>query len=379
MLNFNNYLLMNQEEYKEIEKDINKCMEDNREELVEWAKNNNKFFNPDIYTSERLFDTATKYLIQDGYGKYTDDDIKYLIYYFSKKIFKDLGMKGITADISYDKFYTDYAAASYDYDNDMVTFYMDKFDDMKSEEPDLLNDLMIIFYEAYRATQEKTIRSNKINFNVTDYIIAMETINAYNTNGFYANNYEKLVRDNMAGMFAFLGASQYLKAVKPDIKELSNKNALDAVIETYTNNIDEKSLIMHGVEGNRFKQLDLGTRCILDINPKLAMKYPIILFGFDISGKKKNMVELANDYENLIKLYPDRKEEIDNFYKVLIVERYYLDDDVDTLKDDIKSLNSYIKHEHVENKFYYDLYDLLKNNYKYSEGSKKNISMSKRK
>lgn len=369
---------MDQKEFKREEKNINKYMEENREELIKWAKDNNKFFYPNIYSSGRIFDTATEYLINDNYGKYTDDDIKYLVYYFSKRIFNDLGMKAKCANISYDKLYTDYAAASYDYDSGVITFYMDKFEDLKSDNPDLLNGLMMIFYEIYRADQEDNIRSNRINFNVTDYIVAMETINSYNSNGFYANNYEKLVRDNMAGMFSFLGASQYLKAVKPDIKELSNKNALDAVIEMYNNNIDEKSLIMHGVEGNRFKQLDLGVRNILAINPSLTLKYPIILFGFDISGKKKNISELIRDYESLLKLYPNRKEEIDNFYKVLMVERYYLDDDKDTLKSDMKTLSSYMKHEDVENEFYYDLYSLLEDNYNYSDGSKKHVSMRKR-
>ena len=374
---FNNYLLLNEESFKDAEKDIDECMENNRGELIKWAKDCNKFFNPYIYSSEKMFDTATRYLINDNYGKYTDDDIKYLIYYFSKRLFKDLNMKGMKADISYGEFYTDYAVSNYDYKNGVITFYIDKFKDLKKNKPDLLNGLMLIFYEIYRANQENIIRSNSINFDINDYIIALETINTCSADGFYANNYEKLIKENKASIFAFLGAAQYLKNVKPDIEELSNEKALDSVIDMYNNNINEQSLTLYGIEGERLKQLDLGARNILKINPSLVLKYPILLYGFDVTGKRKNLVELSLDYEKVIKLYPDKKEDIDKFYKVLVTERYYFNEDRITLDDDVKTLKNYIKRKKIKNKFYHDLLGILEEKYDFINDSKKYIKKEK--
>ena len=68
MLYFNKLLLMKEEEFKKNEKDIDEYLNNNREYLIEWAKDCNKFFNPNIYTSSKMFDTATRYLINDNYG-----------------------------------------------------------------------------------------------------------------------------------------------------------------------------------------------------------------------------------------------------------------------------------------------------------------------
>ena len=378
MLYFNKFLLMKEEDFKKAEKDIEEYMDDNREELFKWAKNCNKFFDPDVYNSQKLFDKATMYLINDNYGKYTDEDIKYLIYYFSKRLFNDLKMDDMRADVSTKTLYTEFAVSSYDYDNKKITFYIDKFGGMKGEDPDLLNGLMLIFREIYRVKQERVIRSNSVNYDINDYIIAMETINSYSTNGFYANNHDKLLRENMANIFAFLGASQYLKYVKPDIKEFSNKSALDVVVDTYNNEINSSSLTVYGAEGKRFEQLDLGCRRILKNNPEFVLKYPILLFGFDVTGKKKDMVELADDYEKLIKLRPNKKEEIDNFYKILMSKRYYLSEDKNTLKNDVKILESYLKHGDVGNKFYYELLDVLDNKYNYIKNSDKYVNKKKK-
>ena len=369
---------MKEEEFKKNEKDIDEYLNNNREYLIEWAKDCNKFFNPDVYNSQKLFDKATMYLINDNYGKYTDEDIKYLIYYFSKRLFNDLKMDDMRADVSTKTLYTEFAVSSYDYDNKKITFYIDKFGGMKGEEPDLLNGLMLIFREIYRVKQERVIRSNSVNYDINDYIIAMETINSYSTNGFYVNNHDKLLRENMANIFAFLGASQYLKYVKPDIKEFSNKSTLDVVVDTYNNEINSSSLTVYGAEGKRFEQLDLGCRRILKNNPEFVLKYPILLFGFDATGKKKDMVELADDYEKLIKLRPNKKEEIDNFYKILMSKRYYLSEDKNTLKNDVKILESYLKHGDVGNKFYYELLDVLDNKYNYIKNSDKYVNKKKK-
>ena len=373
-MNFDNILLMKQGDFMDVEESIVAYLSDNREKFVEWAKNNNSFFNPDIYTSERMFSLATKHLINDKYGKYDDSDIKYLIYYFSQVAFKKLGMDGIKTNISYEKLFTDYAAASYDYDNKEITFYMNKFDVLKGENPDLIDGLMLVFYEVNRANQENRIRSKNINFDINDYMIAMETINVHNTHGFYANNYEKLIRDNMSGMFAFGGIYESLMKFKPDIKELNDSDYFDFVVNSYNDNINENSLLMYGLEGDRFKQLDYGTRHILSIKPSLVLKYPILLFGFDISGKKKDMIALSSDYDKLIELIPDKKESIDKFYKTLIMERHYLDDDYDTLKSDVKTLESFLRRKRPVNKFYADLYTSLKEKYDYSENVKKYVN-----
>ena len=191
-MSFNNYLLMDEEKFKKEEEDIFNIIASNRKEFVIWAKDNNKFYDTNIYTSEKIFSVATKYLINDNYGNYNDDDIKYLIYYFSKKLFNDLDIRGVKTDISYGKFYTDYASSYYNYEDGIITFFMDSFKCLKGNNPDLLNGLMLIYHDIYRVSQENAIRNKKNNFDFIDYAIAMETINVYNTNGFYYNNYELL-------------------------------------------------------------------------------------------------------------------------------------------------------------------------------------------
>ena len=366
-MSFDNYLLMNEKKYQNMEKDINKYLSDNRDELVEWAKNKIKFYNPSIYTSEKMFDRATRYLINDKYGKYKEEDIKYLINYFSKTLFEKLDMKEMNVGFSDKKLYTDYAASNFDYDNKLLTFYMDRFEDLKNKNPNLLNGLMIVFRDIYRANQEIRIRNNNINFDINDYIIAMETVNAYNSDCFYSKNSEKLIRDNLANMFSFVEAYNYLGSVLPNFKELNDTDYFNSVIDTYNNNINDKSLFMYNLEGDRYKQLDLGVRNVLSINPSFILKYPILAFGYDISGNKKNMVELVSDYDNLVKLIPDKKEDIDKFYKFIMTERYYLVVDKETLKDDVKYLELFLKKEEQDNSFYLDLFNLLKEKRDYNK------------
>ena len=317
-MNFNDIIVMGEEEYLNNECAIESSILKNKDSLAEWCSKNYHLFNPNMYGNKKLFDIGIEFLLNEDNTKYNEDNIKFIINYFAKEALKDLNIENVKINFSNDKFFCNYSNTQYDKRNKEITFYLSKFDNLKEKDNNLLHSVMSIFGDVYKIKQNESVYHGAEDFNIANYVTVLETICTHKK-GYYDNNFDRLLKENIVSSYAFEKAVSYLNIFTPDINELKDKEEIEEIKNLYNYNINEGMKI-------RFKELDNITTDIVENNPYFVVEYPILFLGYELEGYPKDLNTLVNDYKYFLEVYPNKKEDIDNFYSLLIGKRYNLMD-----------------------------------------------------
>ena len=313
MINFDIIIEMDEDEYLEQENDIEFYILNNRNSLVEWCINNYHLFNSRKFSNRCLFSIGMELFLNSN-KKITDDNIKFIISYFAKEALNDNDIDNVDIKFSNNIMFSDYSCAYYDKNNNEICFYLNKFNNMKDNDYGLLNGIMLVFNEIYRIRQKRDIKNYNDEFNIEDYMVILEDICSYK-NKYYGNDYDNSVRENRAKIYAFNKAIDYLKRFKFDVDWSKREDELKQMLDICYFNIN--CIIKY-----RFKELDKIATDIIGKNPYYVVKYPNLFLGYELEGVPKDLDTLIEDYNYYLKSSSDKKDKINNFYKVLIGKRY---------------------------------------------------------
>lgn len=310
-MNFNDIIVMTEKEYLDNAYLIESYILKNKNLLTEWCTSNYNLFNNNVYGNRKLFNIGIEILLKSN-RKYNENDIKFIITYFAKETIKDITIDNIDINFSNNILLSDYSCAHYDKKKKEITFYLNKFKNMNDDDIYLVNGIMSIIEEIYRIKQQKDLKHCNEDFNIEDYAALLEYICSYEK-GYYNNNYNKLIKENKAKKFALNKTVEYLNIFKPNILETID-DELKQLNNMYQYNINE------GLE-HRFKQLDSISTNIIEKNPYFVIEYPALYLGYELEGTPKTIETLKEDYECFLKAYPNKKDNIDNYYKILLEAR----------------------------------------------------------
>ncbi|MEE3342568.1 MAG: hypothetical protein VZS44_00575 [Bacilli bacterium] len=331
-MNFNDIIVMGEEEYLENECAVESHILKNKDSLVEWCSKNYRLFNPNIYGNKKLFDIGIEFLLNKDNTMYNENDIKFIITYFAEEALKDLNIENVKINFSKGKFFCNYSNAQYNKKNKEITFYLSKFDNLKEEGNSLLHSVMSIFSDIYKIKQNESVYHGAEDFNIDNYVTVLETICTH-SRGYYDDNFDKLVKENIIGLYAFDKAVSYLSILTPDIEQLKDKKEIREIKKLYHYNINEGMVI-------RFKELDNITNDIVKDNSYFVYEYPILFLGYELEGNPKNLKSLTKDYKYFLNVYPSKKKSISNFYRLLICKRFnILEEEFDKFTEDLEKEN----------------------------------------
>ncbi len=190
----------------------------------------------------------------------------------------------------------------------------------------------VIFHET------KHIAQSKVNIqSIKSYIMAIELIAMRADPYFYSNNYAEFYRENDAENYGRDTASYYFPEIERLVDKRYFKFETEMFEKKFTENVktiigkiydDDGTIIKKGSEypnGERIKIMELMANKYISKYPKRAFKMcPVLQLVFNSNGSRKTDIELLSDaiYLSENSNNPSEKLDIEDFYEIIIKNRY---------------------------------------------------------
>ena len=170
---------------------------------------------------------------------------------------------------------------------------------------------------------------------------------------FYDKNYDKLLKENHANKVGLQFAITYLKKYGPKFCSLYDTDILLMRMKYYDKNINDAKIALYDKDLDFFKGLDVASFLYISDHKDVLEKYPILKLAYNLDGTKKNIIELIE--ERKILLSTQKKETIDELYKVIANNKNFKIGGLEGTRNEIDLLIKYIEQTHTKDEFVYDL------------------------
>ena len=207
-----------------------------------------------------------------------------------------------------------------------------------------MDSLDTLFHEARHAYQNKRMYRDK-KYSSVQYKMLKEDIIMKEKTSFYKDNYLFMYREIDARIHGKIGAYKYLKQLGFSNKRILRKDGKD-FFECYNENqkLERKAyeVVYKKVdENNKEREINEMFDEILEQNPDLIKKYPVLSIEYDENCERRSCLSLLEDYEKSLsnaKLNPGKQ----NDNKLMIIPSI-LEDVLDPIKDTIIYKDKIIK------------------------------------
>ena len=326
------------------------------EEIIAWCSENADRMNLSDPDQDFLYRMSTKYIMSSQKVSHLDKkDATVLIHYLSKTFAKRLGIdEQITVKILEDGkancLETSEGISEIEYTSEVI-------DNLTSNNTEkLLRGLQTIFHEVVHAKQNKVISQSLETSSPTKntWVMALEKVARKANSKFYNANYTHLFRENQAEKLGLQEALRSIRQYNPQLHKLYNPELMKGRIDNYDRNFTDAKMMMDGKKFDPLLQED--TLCSLYImeHPDFLEKYPVLQLGFNLDGSKKDITQLLNDRNAMLKS-GRTQEEVDKLYETIINRRNATIGNLKGTNAELQMLDDYIKETGTDDDFVFSL------------------------
>jgi hypothetical protein len=211
--------------------------------------------------------------------------------------------------------------------------------------------------------QRKNASKDGIPWTKEQYIIALEKLTRNVDSKFYLKNYDYLLGENYANRNGLLLAIEFIKKYNSHIMDFYNQEKIDSLLNQYNTNFYNNEMIVFGEKKENIKVMKLCSSVYLQDHIEVLEKYPIYHLGFDKEGKKKHILQLLEDRNQMLQEKVDIKV-VDDLYKTIINGSMRENGNFSqTDESELRLLDFYVEETGTKEEFVYDLmrYRLKKN------------------
>lgn len=346
----------------------NNKSEENIKKILEYCKQNYNNLNIKNDISRKLYRYAVWYLMNFKLGNMDNEEAKLLISFFVKECGYDFGIiNKINVNILNKKEYQDEygnsSSANCKYsDEDMYTctYSENVINQVKSDNVnEFLRGLQNIFHELTHVMQGIAIRGGNVKgINLSGkksiYIMALETIARKADPKMYDKNYSSLLKENNAEKVGLFLAMEWIKKYNKRVYSLYNKEKINDSLNSYDSNFYNTKLSILNVEDSSIKIIDTSASLYIEDNPNILNEFPILKLGYNLDGTKKNIIEVLNEREEILK---DNSEidEINDLFSIILNHKHFDSRRGTGTKQELILLDNYIKENNITDEYIYDL------------------------
>lgn len=334
------------------------------EELLAWCSENKERMNLEDSYEKRLYDTLVRHSMKTRIGKLTKEEAAIYVHFFAKKMATDLGLdevaniKVLEAD-EYKEYDEDDSQGICISRNDGtydVAYNISKISEklMSNNKHDILIGLQTIFHEMRHVTQNVAIslNSDKL-YKKSIYIMTLETILRKVSPKFYKENYQHLIKENDAEKVGLQMALEAIKERNPKLYALYNQEKMEELMQKYDQNFYEGEFEVYGYKGDSIKSLDTWAESYIERHPELVSRHPILRLAYNEAGKKKDIVQMLQEREEIIQKRP--KDQIDELYGTMLNRKFFDREEGISTEGELLALDSWVEQTGTEDEFIYDL------------------------
>lgn len=125
------------------------------------------------------------------------------------------------------------------------------------------------------------------------YIDILETVSRDFEKGFYENNYSSPSKEIQAEIFGVNHALSVIKKMNPKLYELYNQKYELEETKRLKHNMEASTLTVQNKKMKKMNCLNSIADIMIEKNPSLIDKYPLLAIIYNRDGKRKSIAEIV--------------------------------------------------------------------------------------
>ncbi len=277
------------------------------EKITAWAiKNTNNigFSDKENY----LYKNVLKYLFNFKIGNFSYEEAVFVVNYLARQQMFMQSELGFNKDIkitilSKEEFMKKYGnsnAVCVNHNNEFDLVYSPKVIEnlMSNNIYSFLRGIRTIYHEFLHTLQNQLMiggvkKEDTMTYSKNLYIDILETVSRDFEKGFYENNYSSLSKEIQAEIFGLNHALSVIKKMNPKLYELYNQKYELEETKRLKHNMEAPTLTVQNKKMKKMNCLNSIADIMIEKNPSLIDKYPLLAITYNRDGKRKSIAEIV--------------------------------------------------------------------------------------
>ena len=318
------------------------------EKITTWViKNTNNigFSDKENY----LYKNVLKYLFNFKIGNFSYEEAVFIVNFLARQQMFMQSELGFNKDIkiailSKEEFMKKYGnsnAVCVNHNNEFDLVYSPKVIEnlMSNNIYSFLRGIRTIYHEFLHTLQNQLMigdvkKEDTMTYSKNLYIDILETVSRDFEKGFYENNYSSLSKEIQAEIFGVNHALSVIKKMNPKLYELYNQKYELEKTKRLKHNMEAPTLTVQNKKMKKMNCLNSIADIMIEKNPSLIDKYPLLAIIYNGDGKRKSIAEIVEIRQIMIAAGYE-KEKLDELIYTAANQKPY---STELVKTEIKQL-----------------------------------------